>query len=96
VGDYLDDEGLLDGEDEDRRRRFRRGQRQVPRIETLLQEGQEIIVQVAKEPIGTKGARITSHPLDRGRHLVLTPWSKRVGVSRRIGSDRERRRCATS
>jgi ribonuclease G len=92
VGDYLDDEGLLDGEDEDRRRRFRRGQRQVPRIETLLQEGQEIIVQVAKEPIGTKGARITSHLSIAGRHLVLTPWSKRVGVSRRIGSDRERRR----
>ena len=92
VGDYLDDEGLLDGEDEDRRRRFRRGPRQMPRIETLLQEGQEIIVQVAKEPIGTKGARITSHLSIAGRHLVLTPWSKRVGVSRRIGSDRERRR----
>ncbi len=92
VGDYLDDEGLLDGEDEDRRRRFRRSQRQVPRIETLLQEGQEIIVQVAKEPIGSKGARITSHLSIAGRHLVLTPWSKRVGVSRRIGSDRERRR----
>jgi ribonuclease G len=92
VGDYLDDEGLLDGEDDDRRRRSRRGQRQVPRIETVLQEGQEIIVQVAKEPIGTKGARITSHLSIAGRHLVLTPWSKRVGVSRRIGSDRERRR----
>jgi ribonuclease G len=92
VGDYLDDEGLLDGEDDDRRRRFRPSQRQVPRIETVLQEGQEIIVQVAKEPIGTKGARITSHLSIAGRHLVLTPWSKRVGVSRRIGSDRERRR----
>jgi ribonuclease G len=55
VGDYLDDDGLLDGEDDDKRRRTRRSQRQVPRIETVLQEGQEIIVQVAKEPIGTKG-----------------------------------------
>src|SRR5262249_59924323 len=45
-----------------------------------------------KEPIGSKGARITSHLSIAGRHLVLTPWSKRVGVSRRIGSDRERRR----
>ena len=93
VGDYLDSEGKLDGEeDDDGRRRSRRGSRQVPRIETLLQEGQEIVVQVAKEPIGTKGARITSHLSIAGRHLVLTPWSKRVGVSRRIGSDRERRR----
>ena len=92
VGDYLDGDGLLDGEEDDRRRRSRRGQRQMPRIETVLQEGQEIIVQVAKEPIGTKGARVTSHLSIAGRHLVLTPWSKRVGVSRRIGSDRERRR----
>jgi ribonuclease G len=64
----------------------------VPNIETVLREGQEIIVQVAKEPIGTKGARITSHVSIAGRHLVLTPWAKRVGVSRRIDSDRERRR----
>ncbi|MEM7410109.1 MAG: Rne/Rng family ribonuclease [Myxococcota bacterium] len=93
VGDYLDGNGQLDGADDDPRpRRGRRGQRQIPRIETLLEEGQEIVVQIAKEPIGTKGARITSHLSIAGRHLVLTPWSKRVGVSRRIGSDRERRR----
>jgi ribonuclease G len=47
---------------------------------------------VAKDPIGTKGARITSHVSIAGRHLVLTPWAQRVGVSRRIESDRERRR----
>ena len=58
----------------------------------MLREGQEILVQVAKEPIGTKGARITSHISIPGRHLVLTPWSQRVGVSRRIEADRERRR----
>ncbi len=68
------------------------GGRQVPRIDTILSEGQEIIVQVAKEPIGTKGARITSHVAIAGRHLVLTPSGSRVGVSRRIDSDRERRR----
>ena len=51
-----------------------------------------MIVQIAKEPIGSKGARITSSISIPGRHLVLTPWSRRVGVSRRIGSDRERRR----
>ena len=93
VGDYLDADGQLDGEEDDPRpRRGRRGQKPPPRIDSLLHEGQEIVVQVAKEPIGTKGARITSHISVAGRHLVLTPWSKRVGVSRRIGSDRERRR----
>ena len=76
-----------------RRGRGRNGQRrEPPKIDTMLQEGQEIVVQVAKEPIGTKGARITSHVSIAGRHLVLTPWSQRVGVSRRIESDRERRR----
>jgi ribonuclease G len=99
VGDYLDERGQLDPdlEDEDnprpRRNRGRNGNhRPPPKIETLLREGQEIVVQVAKEPIGTKGARITSHVSIAGRHLVLTPWSKRVGVSRQIASDRERRR----
>ena len=62
-----------------------------PRIDTVLHEGKEIIVQIAKAPIGTKGARITSSISIPGRHLVLTPWSRRVGVSRRIGSDKERR-----
>ena len=97
VGDYLDEDGLLDQDNADdapRRRhsRGRGGSRQPPKIESLIREGQEIVVQVAKEPIGTKGARITSHLSIAGRHLVLTPWSKRVGVSRRIESDRERRR----
>ena len=45
----------------------------LPPIEDLLQEGQEILVQVAKEPIGTKGARITSHVSLPGRHLVYMP-----------------------
>ena len=72
--------------------RGRRGSRPPPRIDTLLKEGQEIVVQIAKQPIGTKGARILSHISIPGRHLVLTPWSRRVGVSRRIDSDKERRR----
>ena len=99
VGDYLDDSGQLGGDaDEDggarpRRSRGRNGNsRQPPSIDSLLREGQEIVVQVAKEPIGTKGARITSHVSIAGRHIVLTPWSQRVGVSRQISSDRERRR----
>ena len=101
AGDYLGETGELDLDlvDEDEAPRPRRGgrgrngaTRQPTKIESLLREGQEIVVQVAKEPIGTKGARITSHVSIAGRHLVLTPWSQRVGVSRRIESDRERRR----
>ncbi len=98
VGDYLDEAGRLDadpGDDETAPRPRRRGRngngRQPPKIDTLLREGQEIVVQVAKDPIGTKGARITSHVSIAGRHLVLTPWAQRVGVSRRIESERERR-----
>jgi len=100
AGDYLDDTGLVDPdllEEDDAPRARRRGRngggrQQPPSIDSLVREGQEIVVQVAKDPIGTKGARITSHVSIAGRHLVLTPWSKRVGVSRRIDSDRERRR----
>jgi ribonuclease G len=99
AGDYLAETALVDQdlvEDEEAprpRRRGRNGQgRQPPSIDTLVREGQEIVVQVAKDPIGTKGARITSHVSIAGRHLVLTPWAKRVGISRRIDSERERRR----
>jgi ribonuclease G len=96
AGDYVEDIERIDGDgggDGGPRRRGRNGRRAAPPdIGTLLEEGQEILVQVAKEPIGTKGARITSHVSIAGRHLVLTPWAQRVGVSRRIDSDRERRR----
>lgn len=61
-------------------------------IEELLQEGQEILVQVSKEPIGTKGARITSHISLPGRHLVYMPTVDHVGVSRRIENEPERER----
>jgi ribonuclease G len=62
------------------------------KIEDLLKEGQEILVQVAKEPIGTKGARITSYISLPGRHLVFMPTVDHVGISRRIGTDKERKR----
>ena len=61
-------------------------------IGDLLKEGQEILVQVAKEPIGKKGARITSHSVLPGRYLVFMPTVEHVGVSRRIVSDKERKR----
>jgi len=61
-------------------------------IQSLLHEGQEIMVQVAKEPLGTKGARVTSHVSIAGRHLVYMPTVDHVGISRRITDDEERRR----
>jgi ribonuclease G len=63
-----------------------------PKIEELLKEGQEIIVQIAKEPIGTKGARLTSHATMPGRFLVFMPTVDHVGVSRKIESREERSR----
>ena len=63
-----------------------------PKIEELLKEGQEIIVQVAKEPRGTKGARLTSHATMPGRFLVFMPTVDHVGVSRKIESRDERSR----
>ncbi|MEZ5393260.1 MAG: Rne/Rng family ribonuclease [Bryobacterales bacterium] len=61
-------------------------------ISDLLKPGQEVIVQVAKEPLGKKGARITAHVALPGRHLVYMPTVAHVGVSRKIGSDAERAR----
>lgn len=61
-------------------------------IRDLLREGQEIVVQVSKDPIGTKGARCTSHISLAGRYSVYLPTVEHVGVSKRIGSEKERRR----
>ena len=66
--------------------------RQQPTITDLLDEGQEILVQIAKEPIAKKGARITSHIALPGRFLVYMPTVEHVGVSRKIESDSERHR----
>jgi ribonuclease G len=74
-----------------RRRRNGRHRPRLP-IEQQLKRGQEIIVQVAKEPIGSKGARLTSFISLPGRHLVYTPSSKHIGISRRIESAEERAR----
>ena len=64
----------------------------APSISDLLREGQEIIVQIAKEPLGQKGARITSHIALPGRFLVYMPTVEHIGVSRKIPSDDERLR----
>jgi ribonuclease G len=62
------------------------------KIEELLREGQEILVQVVKEPLGTKGARLTSHVTMPGRFLVFMPTVDHIGVSRKIESREERSR----
>ncbi|MEZ5292695.1 MAG: Rne/Rng family ribonuclease [Vicinamibacterales bacterium] len=62
------------------------------KIEELVKEGQDIIVQVAKEPLGTKGARLTSHVTMPGRFLVFMPTVDHVGVSRKISTREERNR----
>jgi ribonuclease E len=76
---YADEVGIADDTDE------------VPRIETVLKPGQPILVQVAKEPMGSKGARLTAAVSIAGRHLVLVPHGRTIGVSRRL-SDAERER----
>jgi ribonuclease G len=84
-----------------RRRRGGKAHKRRPRvheqrsrlpIEQQLHRNQEIVVQIAKEPMGTKGARLTSSISLPGRHLVYMPTSGHVGVSRRIGSAEERAR----
>jgi len=63
-----------------------------PSISDLIKEGEEIVVQVAKDPIGTKGARVTTHVTLPGRYMVFMPTVDHVGISRRIAKDKERRR----
>ena len=97
VTDYFDDysefEGLLDFNNGDDR-----GERQIeatdvaPSIEGLVRKGQDVLVQVSREPFGEKGARITSHISLPGRYLVFLPTMDRVGVSRRIDDETERKR----
>ncbi|MDA8199492.1 MAG: Rne/Rng family ribonuclease [Thermaerobacter sp.] len=61
-------------------------------IQDVLKVGQDIVVQVVKEPIGTKGARVTTHLSLPGRYLVLTPYSEILGISRRVTDEKERDR----
>jgi ribonuclease G len=61
-------------------------------IREVVREGQEVLVQITKEPIGTKGARVSSHVSLPGRYVVYLPTVEYVGVSKRIGSEKERQR----
>jgi ribonuclease G len=77
---------------EDQEERPARAERVMPLISDLLKPGQEIIVQIAKEPLGQKGARITSHVALPGRYVVFMPSVSHAGVSRKIASEEERHR----
>ncbi|MCW8854055.1 MAG: ribonuclease E/G, partial [Gammaproteobacteria bacterium] len=68
------------------------GNDQKPSISQLLREGEDILVQVIKDPMGTKGARLTSHITIPSRYLVFMPNSTNVGVSARIEVEEERDR----
>jgi ribonuclease G len=88
-------ERLEGGEDDESQKADGRNQKEEKpqaRIEDLLKEGQEILVQVVKEPLGTKGARLTSHVTMPGRFLVFMPTVDHIGVSRKIESREERSR----
>src|SRR6187399_351157 len=76
-------------------RRGRERTAPTAKIEDLLKEGQEVVVQVVKEPLGTKGARITSHLSLPGRFLVYMPTVDHIGISRKIDARDERRRLRT-
>jgi ribonuclease G len=92
VTDVLDeyDEDLDEGEYEEEFRPRRR--KRKARIEDMLKRGQEIMVQVAKEPMGQKGMRLTNYVSLPGRYLVLMPTVNHLGVSRKIEEDKERDR----
>ena len=67
-----------------------------PAINELVHEGQDVLVQVVKDPLGTKGARLTTQLSIPSRYLVLLPYSDHVGISARIEDDGERGRLKTA
>ena len=100
VYDNLEDEDadeLNDGENENggQQQRKKKPYKRRPAIQELLKRDQEILVQVSKEPLGTKGARVTCHISLPGRYIVFMPTVEHVGVSRRISNHTERNRLRT-
>ena len=83
-----DIKSLFVDEDDEASRKSDDDKSRDARIEDLLRPGQEVIVQVAKAPIGTKGSRSTSYISLPGRNLVFMPTVDHVGISRRIGSEK--------
>ena len=93
VSDVISNLDDLDGDDDDDRKKDDGKDRGGDaKIEDLLKEGQDVIVQVAKEPLGTKGARLTCHVTLPGRFLVFMPTVDHIGISRKIDTREERSR----
>ncbi|MFM2140865.1 MAG: hypothetical protein RLZZ25_1130 [Gemmatimonadota bacterium] len=95
TADAAEAEAAGESPSEHKRKRGRGGRRRrkdPPKIEEVLKRGQSIIVQVSKEPISTKGPRVTAQVSLAGRFLVYMPFASRVGVSRKIGVRAERQR----
>ena len=94
VGDVRSDEGSLSQELEESEDGDKEGWSQIlenkPKIQELLQPGQPVLVQVSKDPVGTKGARITTHISLASRKIVYLPTLDHIGISRRIESSVER------
>ncbi len=79
-------------ETEKKNRKAKKGKKNHLTIDQLIKKNQEILVQIAKEPVKTKGARVTSHISLPGRFLVYMPTSSSIGISRKIKSDEEKKR----
>jgi len=87
IAGFFQDELDLEGMEKDRKKPGN-----DEHIQDLVREGQEVLVQVLREPLGEKGAQITTYITLAGYHLVYMPESKHIGVSRRIEDERERSR----
>ncbi len=81
-----------DGKPRSKRKKSKKNRKGLPNIDQLIKKNQEILVQIAKEPVKTKGARVTSHISLPGRFLVYMPTSSSIGISRKIKSDAEKKR----
>lgn len=92
VYDFEDDLAVVEEAEEGEMKLAKGRGKQRVSIQDSLNPGQEILVQVAKEPIGTKGARLTSHISLPGRYVVFMPTVSHVGISKRISTEKERRR----
>ncbi|MDD4956692.1 MAG: Rne/Rng family ribonuclease [Candidatus Omnitrophica bacterium] len=97
VSDVLDKpsmlkEMLMDDSDGEKHESSEKRHKQHQKISDILKQGQEIMVQVVKEAIGTKGPRLTTYISIPGRYIVLTPFDKNIGISRRIPDREERKR----